>query len=154
MKNMLITFVLIIPLIITNCKKEPSKSVVVTMHVDIAYQNKSGNDLLDSTIQNAFLTKNIHVYNVTKGIKKEVYYPTADYPHNFEIYKQDNLTPFYLRLFLETDTTLLELNQSITDTITCISERSNGNFLLKKLWYNGVMKWGNDPVPQEFTIIK
>lgn len=152
MKNILITFLIIIPLFISNCKKGPGKSAFVSMHVDIAYKDKLGNDLLDPTRQNHFSSDSIHVFNVVNGIKKEVYYPNYDAPHNFVIYKNDSLKSYYLKLFLETDTTLLVLNKTITDTVTCTSEKSNGNWILIKAWYNGVFEC--DGGYQTFTIIK
>jgi hypothetical protein len=148
MKTIHIILIAVIFSLLGNCKKDPSKSAVVSMHVDIAYNDKLGNDLLDPTRQNHFSSDSIHVFNVVNGIKKEVYYPNYDAPHNFVIYKNDSLKSYYLKLFLETDTTLLVLNKTITDTVTCTSE----NWILIKAWYNGVFEC--DGGYQTFTIIK
>ena len=152
MKTIHIILIVVIFPLLGNCKKGPSKSAYDSMRVDIAYKDKLGNDLLDPTRQNHFSSDSIHVFNVVNGIKKEVYYPNYDAPHNFLIYRQDSLMTYYLRLFLETDTTLLVLNKTITDTVTCTSEKSNGNWILIKAWYNGVFEC--DGGYQTFTIIK
>lgn len=129
-------FITIIPLLLNNCNKEPSPTPGST-YLDIAYVNKLNKDLLDSTTQNYFSASGIMVYDVVNGVKKEVNYGNLTYPHNFFIYKNDSLKEFFLRVFLETDTTFLQLNQSITDTITSIIN----NRVLTKAWYNGVLKW-------------
>ena len=152
MKTIHIILIVVIFSLLGNCKKGPSKSAYDSMHVDIAYKDKLGNDLLDPTRQNHFSSDSIHVFNVVNGIKKEVYYPNYDAPHNFVIYKNDSLKSYYLKLFLETDITLLVLNKTITDTVTCTSEKSNGNWILIKAWYNGVFEC--DGGYQTFTIIK
>ena len=151
MRTRHILFITIAFLLLSNCEKNPSTN---NMHVEIAYKDKQGTDLLDPTKQNSFTTNTIHVYNVSNGKKTEVNYPNYDFPHNFRIYKNDDLATFYLSLTIETDTTLLELNNSITDTVTCIAEKSNGIGRLKKVWYNGVMEWDNIANPQGFTIVK
>jgi hypothetical protein len=41
------------------------------MYVDIAYRDKSGNDLFDLAMQNHFSFGSFHDYNVVNGIGKE-----------------------------------------------------------------------------------
>jgi len=153
MKTIQIILIAIIILFFYNCKKEPSKAAVRSMFVDISYKDKMGNDLLDATTPNYFSSGSIHVYNLVNGIKKEVFYAYQDYPQNFMIYKNNERKSYYLRLFTETDTTLLELNKFITDTVVGLSEKSLDSWLLKKVWYNGGLVWNNVGV-EEFTIVK
>ncbi len=101
----------------------------------------------------SFTADSIHLYNVVRGVKKEVN-NRADYPHNFFIYKNEELQKYVLRVFLEVDTTFLELNRHITDTITCVFERSDNHFIIRKVWYNGNVKWDDYAVSREFTIMK
>ncbi len=154
MKNILIALMAIISMSLSNCKKDPSKGADVSTLMDIAFKSSGGSDLLNPSTPNYFSPSSIHVYVVVKGIKKEVYNPMMDYPQNFLIYKVDSLNLYRIRVFFETDTTLLQLNSSITDTLVCTFDRSNGNWRIRKFWYNGVLKWDNVLYPQEITIIK
>ena len=144
----------IIAIFLVNCKKEPGKGVVVSTYMNITYIDNAGRDLLDPSTPNYFSASGIHVFNFVKGIKKEVYHTNYDLPQNFNIYKSDPLKNNSMMLSFETDTTLLQLNQSTTDTITCIIDKSNGSWILKKVWYNGDLKWDDLMLPQETTIVK
>ncbi len=135
------------------CKLESPNEVVIDNKVDIYYINSLHEDLLDTAVNGSFTTDSIHLYNVVRGVKKEVI-NRADYPHNFFIYKNEEFKKYVLRVFLETDTTLLELNRNITDTITCVFERSEDNFIIRKVWYNGNVKWDDYATSREFTIMK
>jgi hypothetical protein len=152
MKNNIILILLISSFILSNCK-EKSKDTIVSTEMDINYKNIKGEDLLDTSVNGHFLINDIHVYNVVNGIKKEVDYPNFTYPHNFFIYKNESSNEYLLRVFIETDTTLLQLNQGITDSIICVIDKSNGNEILRKLWYNNVLKWEFGAAPL-ITIVK
>jgi hypothetical protein len=135
------------------CKLESSKQFVIDNKVDIYYINGSNEDLLDTAVSGSFTADSIHLYNVVQGVKKEVN-NRAEYPHNFYIYKDDNLQKYVLWVFPEVDTTLLQLNRNITDTITCAFEKSEDKFFIRKVWYNGNLKWDDYAVSREFTIMK
>jgi len=152
MKTVVILIV-ILPLFFSNCKRDSSTASVVTTAMDIAYKDNLGNDLLDPLIQNYFKQSNIHVYTVLDNVKTEVYNPSMTYPNGFRIYKNDELNQFFMTIYLESDTMLVQLNQNTTDTITCSIDKSNGNQILRKFWYNGTLKW-EFGVSQTITIIK
>lgn len=140
-------------LIATGCKLESPNEVVIDNMADIYYINSQQEDLLDTAVMGSFTADSIHLYNVVRGVKKEVN-NRADYPHNFFIYRNEELQKYVLRVFLEVDTTYLELNRHITDTITCAFERSDNHLIIRKLWYNGIVKWDNYAVSREFTVMK
>ena len=144
---------LISVLIAGSCKLESPNEVVIDNKVDIYYINSQHEDLLDTSVIGSFTADSIHLYNVIMGVKNEVN-NRADYPHNFFIYKNEELKKYVLRVFLEVDTTFLELNRNITDTITCVFERSEGNFIIRKVWYNGYVRWDDYAVSREFIIMK
>jgi hypothetical protein len=52
----------------SGCEKGSS---INSMYVDIAYRDKSGNDLFDLAMQNHFSFGSFHDYNVVNGIGKE-----------------------------------------------------------------------------------
>jgi len=145
--------ILITVLMAVSCRLESSNEVVIDNKVDIYYINSQHEDLLDTAIIGSFRDDSIHLYNVVNGVRKEVN-NRADYPHNFVIYKNEGLRKYVLRVFLETDTTYLELNSRITDTITCLFDFTGNNFIIRKVWYNGSVKWEDYAVSREFTIMK
>jgi hypothetical protein len=122
------------------CTKDPGKEALVSTYMDISYLDKSGNDLLNPKTPGYYSVSNIHVYKMVNGVKTEVNNALMDSPHDFQIYKNDSLNRYYLLLYLD-NPTYLQLNQNIIDTITCDIEKSNGNTLLKKLWYNRKLCW-------------
>jgi hypothetical protein len=144
---------LISVLIAGSCKLESPNEFVIDNHVDIYYINSRHEDLLDTAVIGSFTTDSIHLYNVIRGVKKEVN-NRVNYPHNFFVYMNEELQKYVLRVFLEVDTTYLELNRNITDTITCRFEKSEDNFFIRKVWYNGNVKWDDNAVSREFTIMK
>ena len=155
MKNILIIFIVITFLFSMSCNKCGGKATVVDTGVEITYVNNKGEDLLNVATPGHFSADSIHIYNVVKGIKKEVYNSHYDIPRNFVIIKNDSLHKYFLRIFPDVDTTLLELNENTTDTITCEFAKSYcNNQIVTKVWYNGILKWGDMSVPRAFTIIK
>jgi hypothetical protein len=153
MKNVLILCTGVILLCLVNCKRESAKSTIVSTSIDIAYKDAFGNDLLNVSNQNYFSKDNIHVYTIINGVKTDVYNNMMDYPRDFLIYKNDELNGYFIRFFLESDTVLVQLNQNTTDTIISLIDKSNGNQILRKLWYNGSLKW-EFGVEQVITIVK
>jgi hypothetical protein len=153
MNKGLYLFLLILFVIAGSCKLETQNQVIIDNNVDIYYINSGQEDLLDTAVNGSFTADSIHLYNVVRGVKKEVI-NRADYPHNFVIYKNEELQKYVLRVFLEVDTTFLELNRNITDTIDCVFERSENSLIIRKVRYNGNVKWDNSAVSREFTIMK
>jgi hypothetical protein len=153
MSKDLYLLLLIAVLFAGSCKLESPNEFVIDNKVGIYYINSRNEDLMDTAIIGSFTADSIHLYNVVRGVKKEVN-NRADYPHNFIIYKNEELQKYVLRVFLEVDTTFLELNRNITDTIRCVFERSEDSFIIRKVWYNGNAKWDDYAVSREFTIMK
>ncbi|MGD0341308.1 MAG: hypothetical protein ABSA76_06345 [Bacteroidales bacterium] len=142
MKNISLIFVVLFSLSLSNCIPD----VIVETDVDIGYKNNIGEDLLDTATQNHFSVSSIHVYNVVKDIKNE--------NHDLIVYNNESLNQYFLKVFLEFDTTLLKLNELDTDTITCVIDRSHHDTIIRKVWYNGILKWDDRRVPRSFTILK
>jgi len=153
MKKILFLFLLIPMLMITGCKKK-DKSFNDSTGIEITYKNAKGQDLLNATTPNYFSADNIHLYNVVNGVKKEVNYPNYDIPHNFVVVLNHSTHVYFLRVFLETDTTLLQLNRNITDTITAEFTRNINATIVTKVLYNEKLEWDDMSVPRAFTIVK
>jgi hypothetical protein len=113
--------------------------------MQFAYEDKSGNDLLDSTFQNHYVAKNICVYNLIDGIKEKL-------PINEpRIVKNSERNMFSLNVWLS-DTTLIELDTNTVDTIVSKTENTSEYRRLSKVWYNAVLKWERNAYP--FIIIE
>jgi hypothetical protein len=84
-----------------SCKLESPNEVVIDNKADIYYINSRHEDLLDTAVNGSFTADSIHLYNVVRGVKKEVN-NRADYLHNFFIYKnevlQKNVRGYSLKL--------------------------------------------------------
>jgi len=152
MKTLLFICIAFMLVFINGCKKDGT--VYVAQYLDIAYNDNLGNDLLDPSNSNGFSSENIQLYTLVNNVKTEVYHPNLTYAHSFMIYKNDSLKLYFLRVFLEDNTTFLQLNQNITDTITCTIDKSNGNSIIRKVWYNGDIKWEFGKVAPCITIKK
>jgi hypothetical protein len=131
------------------------QNAYVNINIDIAYKDKAGNDLLDSSNKPHFSTQDITIYNIEKGEKVKVNKPKMDYPNNHFMYRDDATSTNLLRVFLEAEEVLIQLNSVVTDTIKCAIKKTKGNTHLTKVWYNGKLVWefGKD-VSQVITIIK
>lgn len=152
MKTLLISFISLLILFLGGCKKDGS--VYVAQYVDIAYTDNLNKDLLDPSDSNGFSFSNIRVFSLINNVKAEIYHANLTYPRDIMLYKNESLNQYFLRVTLEQDTTLLQLNPNITDTITCTIDRSEGNSIIKKVWYNGDLKWEYGKVGAVITIRK
>ena len=149
-----ILFILLSAILLINaCGKDTGKGVLDESYMEISYQDLAGKDLLDSNTAGYYNVGNFHVFKMVNGVKTEVAHYMADYPHDFLIFKEETLNKYYIRVFLD-NPTYLQLNQNTEDTLTCDIEKSNGNTLLKKFWYNGKLYWNDNRYPKRITIIK
>ena len=153
-----------IPLFLTNCKKDSKDNSIANTYstsINIAYKDNLGNDLLDTFKQQHFSVADFHIYYLINGKKTEVNNPVSNWSK--AIYKPsfDSLNEYLLRVELyensdvNIDTTLLKLNSTTIDTITCTYFRTTGLTVIAKVWYNGVLKWDfANNLPPIITIIK
>ena len=148
-------FILLLSFTLTNnsCIKDNGNSVYDSTYIEISYQDKSGNDLLDSKTPGFFDVNNFHVFKIFDGVKMEVNHGSADFPQDFLIFKEETLNRYYIRVFLD-NPTYLQLNQNTMDTLTCEIYHSHGNSGIKNFYYNGKLYWDDVSKPQRITIIK
>jgi|GEM_PF-1216035 len=153
------------------------KAMYVNINIDIAYKDKDNVDLLDSNNitkectlsldkdgneiktpnikRDVFLAKDITIFNIINGEKIKVNKPGRDYPNNHFIYKDEATGTYYLRIFLEAEVVLLQLNATTTDTIKCSIKKSKGNTHIDKVWYNGKLVWKfGKNTSQIITVVK
>jgi len=150
----LMPFLLVLMVLLcSHCKIESEHQLIIDNTVDILYANSLQGDLLDTAVSGSFFADSIHLYNVDMGVKTEVK-NRNDYPNNFVIYKNEELQKYVLRVFLESDSTLLELNPRTTDTIKCYINRANDDFIISKVWYNGSVEWDDYATIRQIIIQK
>ncbi len=137
-------------------KVKPVKAnAYVNIHMDIIYLNKDSYDLLDQNNKNHYDVKDITIYNMIKGEKIKVNKPHMDYPNNHFIFKDATTNTNYLRVFLESEKVLVQLDDKTTDTVKCTIKKTKGYTHIEKVWYNDSLyyKFGTD-IPQIITIVK
>ncbi|MHB8258841.1 MAG: hypothetical protein ACYDCN_04305 [Bacteroidia bacterium] len=128
----------------TSKTKEPPKTraaYYVNINIDIAYKDKDGNDLLDSANATHYSAKDITLYYLEKGEKIKINKPHMDYPNNHFMFKDNTTNTNLLRVFLEKETVLIQLNATTTDTIKCKIKKEKGSTQIEKVWYNGKLEW-------------
>ena len=126
----------------------------MSVNADIAYRNDKGDDLLNPATPGHFSADDIKTYKIVDGKAIEIYNGFMDAPRNFYIYNDTPENCYRMRIFLDNDSMLLRLNSDITDTITSYIEKSSGNTVTKKVWYNGKLMWSSGDGVREFTIVK
>ena len=110
-----------------------------------------GTDLLNPANTNSFLKENIKIYYIRNNVKVEVYDPNLDNPRNFSIVppSQSGLNYYYFDLALNNQTlqnaiTIIEWNNTDSDTIRANFDAGNNYMILSKAWYNEVLVLDNN----------
>jgi hypothetical protein len=138
-------------------KEQPKTKAAyyVNVNIDIVYKDKEGNDLLDTANATHYDDKDITLYYEENGKKVKIDKPRMDYPNDRFIYKDEETKVYHLRIFLEKEVVLVQLNATTTDTIKCIIKKEKGSTRITKVWYNGKLEWEHGKEkPQVITITK
>ncbi|MDO6390684.1 hypothetical protein Q4E40_11150 [Pontibacter sp. BT731] len=143
-----ITMLLVaVSLTFTACEKEEGE-VIQDIAIELTFKDSAGNDLLDAKNPHAFSTNNIDLYYLTNGKQERVFDGKMDYPKQFFVFQTGS--QHVMRLFPSLDEenmrtqTYLKLNETDTDTISCIIKRwgkSNQSVAVTKVWYNNELVW-------------
>ncbi|MDF1549534.1 MAG: hypothetical protein P1P88_17035 [Bacteroidales bacterium] len=154
--------------LINSCEKEKNDMTIVELTMDISYKDNDGLDLLDPVNENSFKKEQINLYHYIDGEGKLFYQENLDYQKGFNIYKEEGISDnYYLRITAPNDydngseinpyeaITLLELDESIIDTIKCKIEKGENSLVCKQIIYNDIVVWRwEDNTERRFTIIK
>ena len=137
-------------------KEQPKKDKTkyyVNINIDIVYKDKDGNDLLDVNSPKHYT--DIVLFKMEKGEKIKIDKPHMDHPNNQFIFKDEVTRINHLRVFLECEEVLVQLDAQTTDTIKCKIKKEKGSTVIEKVWYNGKLEWerGRDK-SQVITITK
>ncbi len=144
MKKLVI--VLVLGMIILSCSNGsdgPITGVIVDTGVHIKYLDENGNNLIDNEI----VESKINIYHKINNEWVGYYRSNLDYPKGIRIDEIENER--YLLLFVSgvvdgnniSETKIEFSNRNELDIIKTLIDNSNGNTIVHKVWYNGIVKW-------------
>lgn len=159
MKKLILFFTL---LIFISCDNQ--EALLAADNIDTAVEfsivNSSSEDLLDPANPNGMDVRNIKVFYLISGEKKEVYNGNLLNPRNFRIYKHEKEYRIGINLN-ESQTavkpvTYVQWNTNDTDTLEVTYTRKNGSILKNTVWLNGVQIWerGDNTVDAYQVLLK
>lgn len=154
-----LVLVLVLGMIVLSCSNgddEPLNSVVVDTGVYIKYLDENGNNLLNDEIDES----NINIYHKINNEWVGYYKSNLDYPKGIVVRERDNEK--YLVLFVSiivdgnniSETKIEYSNRNEVDIIKTVIDNNNGNTIVHKVWYNGIMKWEWGPSNQTDRMIE
>jgi hypothetical protein len=150
MKNLI--FILLASTLIISCNSDDNNNdnnYALETAIAFTLTNQIGEDLLDPTNSNAYLSNSIKIYYIKEnGDIEEIYNSNLDSPRNFRIISPDNsdLNTYAFELYpntyvMENATTYIEWNDTETDTIKTNYRYGDNYTICNKIWYNNVNVW-------------
>ena len=155
---------------LNSCKKAETKSAVtISSQIPIKYQDKSGANLLNPITADHYEQSSIKLFSFNNGVKTEIKNPDLAISGNIKFIntetnhslivlantKQENQGSEEIR---ENETLLIELSNSVTDTIKTEWVKGPNYFYNTKVWYNNELKWsgtvGNYQIVEPLVIVK
>ncbi len=135
MKNL---FFIILLLLVASCKEKVTTegSIYINVGMTVSFVDANGEDLLNQDNPNAFNKYDIFLYHQVNG-KKILYSPGSmmDAPNGTTFNCERPLCAIGIQRLA--DTTYLELDDFVTDTIYSETIRNGGHIYTSKIWYNG-----------------
>ena len=153
MKNPAVVLSTCCLILLSSCKLEEKEGVFIDKQLDLYYVSRGGQDLLDTAVAGSYNTDSIHMYEFRDGIKHEVV-NRIDYPKGFLYLKNDLTGKYLIRIFPETEVSILELNASTFDTIRCTLEITDRKFIITSVLYNGLYHWDDMATPRALIVTK
>lgn len=158
MKKLVIVLVLgMIPFSCSNSGDGPISGVIVDIGVHIKYLDENGNNLLNSGIDES----EINIYHKINKEWVKYYEGNLDYPKGIKIYERENEK--YLLLFVSdkvnesnlSETKIEFSNYNESDIVKSEIDFSNHNMIVRKVWYNDIIKWeSTEQTERMFEIVK
>ena len=157
-------FFSIASLLLFSCNKQKIGGIAISVDIDIAVKNSSGQNLFVETTPNYIKKESIELIYLINGNKSTVYNPNLDCPRNVcDIQDIDGSN--LVRVFPNTDhgdeypITYIKWTDQDTDTLKCHFYRANeGNTVIcDRVWLNGVSVYPENAVAGKsrgFTVIK
>lgn len=141
-------------ILVSSCTKKVDKPASFIVDAGIMYNilNEDGEDMLDTTSSEFFSFSDMKLYYLISNEYIEVYDADMDAPRNIRYYPEETPSLIHVDLLYFGDediihmedetkigqsTALLELNESVTDTIVYEWSSSDKSLIVYKIWYNG-----------------
>ena len=126
------------------CDKNDGPGGIKDTVFKLEYVNSKSEDLLDSNTPNYYKWENIRLYPDVNNLEEPFYNKMLGNEHGFHIVKEMDME-FHQVIITEISYNddkpfIIRLNDSDTDTIECQVK----NDIIKKIWYNGALKWNYD----------
>ena len=157
MKKLLFAFI-IIGLISCSSDEPENCCTIIALGTDIKYESEEGINLIETS--NTYNISEIEVFHRKDGEWKRYYEGNLDYPKGLR--KTEIGGENYLTVFLSNEInqdniseTKLVFDNGEEDIIKSVVDKSSGNQIVTKIWYNENLKWSKEEnVEPRFTIIK
>jgi hypothetical protein len=171
MKVLAASAYIILVALLCRCENRDYPTIIDT-RIDFWIRDKKGDNLLNSGTAGYFRQEDIRVSYLEDGQEKEFFDPRLDAPRNFFIYENESNGEFALRLFpyngkssrTEITTTYLKWREALQDTVTCEIVKINNSHIIRKVWYNGILRhdgetaqntlWGNSIMFRFIEVVK
>jgi len=148
---------IIIGFLTISCTDDENCCTVIDIGVDIKYLNENGENLFD--ISNGFDFSKINAYHKNDGNWEKYFEGNLDYPKGLMLVERKDGT--YLRIFPSTtivenniSESKIEFSENDSDILKTEITKTNSNTIVKKVWYNGELKWESGKTERLFEIIK
>ena len=114
---------------------------IIDVDVQIHYQTQSGENLLNSSDE--YDESKIKIYYKNGEDFEYIFKGNLDYPNMHYVHEDGNgsliLTIFPSNYYEgNQSTTLIELNENVTDTLVCEFELDSNREICKQAWFNGI----------------
>lgn len=135
--------------------------MTITDTFTVILKDKEGKDLLNPASPHCIVPDSIKLFYVVNNTEYEIYNPKSDSPRNFIVYKNMSDDLFRIQIYANHSPeeafpiTYIQWNPHDRDTIKCEFETKPNSILLKKLWYNNVLRIDMEQdSTTEFEVIK
>ena len=147
MRNNLTFYILIVLLEIliiglSSCAKDSDDCcTIIDVDVHVHYQTQAGENLINSSPE--FDESNIKIFYKNGNEFEYIFKGNLDYPNMHHVRTNNNgnliLTIFPSNYYEgNLSTTLIELNDNVTDTLVCEFELDGNNEICTQAWHNGI----------------
>lgn len=128
--------------------------------LEFSISNINNEDLLNPENPNHLDIESIRIFYVVNGEKVNVYNPNLTHPRNFLVFKHENEYRIGITLnhteTSEKPITYIQWNETDTDTVEVVYNRTSSSIMQNIIWLNGEQVWeiGNNTVDPYFKLIK
>ncbi len=141
-KQIVIAFIGIVLIGFSSCEKNSDDCcTIIDVDVRIHYQTQAGENLINSSAE--FDESKIKIYYKNGNEFEYIFKGNLDYP-NMHYVEEDSNGKMILSIFPSNyyegnlSTTLIELNDNVTDTLVCEFELDGNKEICKQAWLNGI----------------